>query len=110
MRLLLVILAVLLVILVALVASSQVMAAPFPAGRYCVTPLFGNATDRVYVLSVVIDVAPPTATGGKGAIVNLKFKTAAEAKMGARGACWRLKPAPVTETRRATYLVEGAAP
>ena len=85
-------------------------AVSLPAGRYCVTPLRGNATDGVYVPTVVIDVAPEKATGAKGTIVALRFPTVAAAKDGARGACWALKRAPKTEKRPNVYIVVGAAP
>ena len=86
------------------------VSAPFPAGRYCVTPLGGNATSGLYVVDVVIDVAPEKAVGAKGAIITLRFKTTAAAKTGARGACWKLKAAPLTEPRANVYLVEAFMP
>mgnify|MGYP001573203040 CR=1 FL=1 len=90
-----------------LLALALVTAPPAGAVRYCVTPLW--PWPQGTWIRAMVDVAPEKAVLQKGATAWLRFGSEAEARAGARGACWWLVKTTVAGKPNARKVV-GYAP
>lgn len=94
----------------ALLLTIALITATPPAGavRYCVTPLFPMPVGSW--VRALIDVAPEGAALTRGEQVWLRFGSAAEARDGARGACWWLVKTPAVKGKPNARRVVSPAP
>ena len=98
----------LLLLLVSVPCAAHAITPPAGAVRYCVTPLFPMPVGLW--VRALIDVAPEDAALHKGEQVWLRFGSAAEARDGARGACWWLVKTPAVAGKPNARRVIGYAP